>query len=37
MAGDLNVDHDEVVNVNALKVYQTGKPKLIVIHDEEAE
>lgn len=35
--GDLNVDHNEVVNLNALNVFQTGTPKLIVIHDDEAE
>jgi len=37
MAGELNVDHGEVVNLNALNTFQTGQPKLIVIHDEEAE
>ncbi|WP_269582384.1 GGDEF domain-containing protein [Roseibium sp. Sym1] len=37
MVGDLNVDHGEVINQNALNAFQTGKPKLIVVHDEEAE
>jgi diguanylate cyclase (GGDEF)-like protein len=37
MVGDLNVDHGEVINQNALNAFQTGKPKLIVVHDEDAE
>lgn len=37
LVGDLNVDHGETVNQNALATYQTGQARLFVIHDEEAE